>query len=359
MKFLIIAFYPQTMVPYSIQYENAIKSQNYNYDILFWDRFTTGPVEKKGNMYFFHRKCSLTGQRLKKIYPFYLFRKTVQKIIRKNQYDKIIVLTTLPGVLICNTLLKQYKGNFILDIRDYTYEKYSFYHRLVERLINASYFTAISSRGFQRFLGNNEKIIVNHNISNENDVVEKPSLYAGKELIYIGFIGAVRYYEENIKLIDSLATSGRYQLFYAGRRSAECNLSGYCNTKSYTHVIFSGGFENSDKPDLYKNVDMINALYGCGSLEVTTAIPNRLYDCLIFKKPIIATEGTYLAEIVKKYKLGIALSFKDDYVDKITSYIRSFKEDQFIRNANQLLNLVMKEQRIFHRRIEEFIMIRD
>ncbi len=69
MKFFIIAFYPQIMVPYSFQYEKMIQSEGGDYDILFWDRFNTGPLEKRSNMYFFHRKCSLRGKRLKKNIP--------------------------------------------------------------------------------------------------------------------------------------------------------------------------------------------------------------------------------------------------------------------------------------------------
>lgn len=355
MKFFIIAFYPQIMVPYSFQYEKMIQSEGGDYDILFWDRFNTGPLEKRSNMYFFHRKCSLRGKRLKKIYPLYLFRKTVNKIIREGSYDKIIVLTTLPGILICNTLLKRYSGNFILDIRDYTYEKYVFYYAIEKKLINASYCTVISSRGFKQFLGENDKIIINHNISNEKTIVEKSSLQDNNEFIYIGFIGLIRYYEENVKLIDSLVKNKKYRLFYAGDESDGCNLREYCANKGYKHVLFSGEFKNSDKPSLYQRVDLINALYGCGSLEVTTAIPNRLYDCLIFKKPIIVTAGTYLAKIVKKYKLGVVLSPMDNYERKITEYITCFDEKCFITNANRLLEIVMKEQDNFYRKIQCFI----
>ena len=49
MKFLIIAFHPRSMTPYAKQYEDAILKAGYGYDILFWDRFSNAPLEKRDN----------------------------------------------------------------------------------------------------------------------------------------------------------------------------------------------------------------------------------------------------------------------------------------------------------------------
>ena len=180
MKFLIIAFHPRSMTPYAKQYEDAILKAGYNYDILFWDRFSNAPLEKKNNEFIFHRICTLGGNRLKKVYPFYLFRKTLTRIIANGKYDKIVILNTMPGFLLHDILLNQYKDRFILDIRDYTYEKFSFYLNTVHQLIRNSYFTTISSRGYKLFLGDNDKIIVNHNISNLEQLEDKPTLIKDK-----------------------------------------------------------------------------------------------------------------------------------------------------------------------------------
>ena len=355
MKFLIIAFFPKTMVPYAGQYENEIKAQNNDFDILFWDRFVDAPLEKRNNEYVFHCKCTLGGNRIKKIYPFYLFRKTVIRIINKNRYDKLIILSTLPGVLLCSLLLKRYKGKFILDIRDYTYEKYGFYRRVVQDLIEKSYFTAISSRGFKSFLGENKKLIINHNISNLLAVTDKATLFKEKKEIIIGFIGSIRYFEENVRLINELANGTRYRLFYAGSVSAGCDLKGYCRSKGYNNVCFSGVFQNYEKPFLYQKVDFINALYGNQLEEVQTALPNKLYDCLLFKKPILVSEGTYLAEVVKKYDIGLALSSKDSYLDKITEYVDAFDSQKFSNSAKKLLQIVEKEQKAYCDEIRKFV----
>ena len=81
----------------------------------------------------------------------------------------------------------------------------------------------------------------------------------------------------------------------------DCDLEGYCKRNNIKNVVFKGEFKNEDKPEIYREIDFINAIYGNKSLEVTTALPNRLYDGILFKKPIIASKGTYLGEVIKKY----------------------------------------------------------
>ncbi|WP_297039094.1 glycosyltransferase [uncultured Dialister sp.] len=360
MKFLIIAFHPRSMTPYAKQYEDAISKAGHEYDIFLWDRFSNGSLEKLGNEFIFHRICTLGGNKLKKIYPFYLFRNTVKKIIKEGKYDKIIVLNTMPGFLLHDVLLKQYKNRFLLDIRDYTYEKISFYLKVVHQLIDSSFFTTISSRGFEKFLGENKKIILNHNISNLDKVEKYPSLDRNNKKITIGFVGAVRYYDENIALIESFKQSSRFNLAFYGREASDCHLEEYCKNHQIKNIEFSGAFQNEEKPTLYKKIDIINSLYGNQKIEVLSALPNRLYDALIFKKPLIVTEGTYLAEIVEKYGIGISLPGSQVhngkiYEEKISEYVSGFNKRQFTINANQLLEKVNNEQERFHHEIDKFV----
>jgi len=360
MNFLIVAFHPRSMTPYAEQYENGIKKAGHEYDIIFWDRFSNAPLEKCGNEYIFHQICTLGGNRLKKLYPFYLFRKTVKKIIRCGKYDKIIILNTMPGFLIHDILLRKYRDRYILDIRDYTYEKYRYYYVIVKKLIDNSFFTAISSRGFKKFLGENSKFIINHNISNLKNCIEWPTLSLNRKPVRIGFVGAVRYFDENVALIESLKELSNFKLIFIGKALHDCHLEEYCKKNEYQNVVFCGAFQNSEKPKLYNDIDIINSLYGNGSLEVRSALPNRLYDALIFKKPILTTKGTYLSEIVRKYKIGLVLDSsttycKTDYIKSITDYVNSFDATAFVKNANYLLEIVKSEQLEFHKRIQEFV----
>ena len=313
MKVLIVAFHSRSMTPYSELYENVIKDNNDSYNIIFWDRFSNNKLEQKGNEFIIHKVCSLGGSKLKKIIPMFYFRKTVNKIIKNGNYDRIIILNTLPAVLLSNVLISNYRGKYILDIRDYTYEKYKFYKKRVD-----------------------------------NELSKKPK-------IKIGFVGVVRYMKENMNLIRQMKNNGKYEFVYIGKTYPECNLEKTCKNENIENVTFKGEFNNKDKPEIYKDIDIINALYGNESLEVQTALPNKLYDAIVFKKPMIVSKGTYLSELVEKYKIGIAVDFKENFYEVIEKYINEFNSHEFDKNANILLYKVLCDQKNIKEKVKYFI----
>ncbi|MDO5380905.1 MAG: glycosyltransferase [Acidaminococcaceae bacterium] len=358
MKIGLIGFSTRNYIPYIEYYENIFKSNNISYECIFWDRFNNDNTKKKSNEYTIHVVCKPGMNKLRKIFPMYKFKMELERIIEKEQYTHLVVLTTVPGVLIWKKLLAGFKNRYILDIRDYSYEKYGWYRKIVEKLIANSYFTAISSNGFKAFLPQSNKIITCHNIGSnfheEKEVIDLKD----KEKITIGFVGGIRYFEENCKLINIFANNPKYQLTYIGRKNLDCDLEGYCKKKGIKNVLFKGEFNNAEKPEIYKQIDFINAIYGNESLEVTTALPNRLYDGILFKKPILASKGTYLGEVVDEYKLGMVVDSDEQnkkFIDKIDSYISNFDEVDFITKCQKFKERILLEQNIFFYHIREFV----
>lgn len=344
MKVLIIAFHPRSMTPYSKLYEDVIKNVNVEYDIIFWDRFTNQKLEKIGNEYIIHKICTLGGNKIKKIVPMLYFRHVVKKIIKENNYERIIILNTLPAVLLNDILNKYFLNKYILDVRDYTYEKFDFYKKVVNKLIRNSFCTVISSKGFFKFLEKNPKIYIGHNISNNDKKYNSNDMLKKKNNIVIGFVGVIRYEKENKYLLSSLKNDEKYKYMYVGRSYPDCDLKEYCTKAQIKNVVFKGEFNNNEKNTIYNNIDIINAVYGNSSIEVQTALPNKLYDAIILKKPMIVSKGTYLSEVVEKYKLGISIDFKDNVKEKLENYIKFFDSKQFDDNANLLLDKVNKDQ---------------
>jgi hypothetical protein len=123
-----------------------------------------------------------------------------------------------------------------------------------------------------------------------------------------------------------------------------CKLHEFVKPDNH-QVVFTGPFANEDKSGLYKQIDMINAIYGSKSILVTTALPNKLYDGIIFKKPILAAKGTYLGEIVEKEKLGIAIDvFKDDIITILDDFWNMFNPEEFNKNCDNYFNKILEEQ---------------
>lgn len=355
MKVLIVDTVSYNRAPYLKYYIDACEEKKVDYDLFLWNRNQMGGLRKNGNIYTMNSICPFGGSKLKKIIPMLRYRNALLKVIKQNQYTHLVLINTLAPVMISNYVLKHYNQKYILDIRDYTYEKIKKYKDIETKLIEHSYFTTISSRGFLHFITPSNKIIVNHNISNL-DKIENTVTLNKNEKITIGFVGSIRYPEVNKALIEAVKDNPQYTLEYVGSEVDGCNLDEFCRENNIKNVVFKGKFLNNQKPEIYKNIDIINSLYGDSSLEVTTAIPNRLYDALLFKKPIIASKGTFLGDVVEKNKLGIAVELNSQSIkEKVNNYVKSFDENTFVQNCNECLKKVIGEQNFFKGKIRKFL----
>ena len=100
-------------MPYLNNFSNVIEDEGVDYDLLFWNRFKVeeSTTLKPSEIYKFNYSLSDDSNILLKLKGFFFFRKYVLKIIKLNSYDKIIVLTTLPSILIGNIIKKRFKEN--------------------------------------------------------------------------------------------------------------------------------------------------------------------------------------------------------------------------------------------------------
>lgn len=354
MKALIIGFFSKTYMPYMERYERIFKEKHIEYDIVTFDRDSTGKNEQIGNTYLF--KHTTGTNKLQLLWLSMKYRRLLLKLLRKNHYDKLVILTTMPGILISHKLFKEYKNNYIFDYRDYTYEKIGFYRKIVDKIIGNSFCTLMSSKGYMDYFSHQEKIILTHNLSNEEDCEEKVADLRKKETLNIGFLGYVRYFDVNRKLISAFKNNPRYQFTYIGLPFKDCDLEGFCKENQIENVKFIGRYENSDKAKLYQEIDLINSIYSLDSAEVKPAIPNRLYDAALFKKPIITAKGTYLSEIVEKYELGFALDVEqDDIVQLVENYKKQFDPKEFETKCNIFLKEVYEDEKKCDEYVRKFI----
>lgn len=354
MKVLIIGFFSRTYMPYMKRYEKVLKEKNFQYDIIEFDRDCTGKTVKENNSYLFRHKTSTN--KLEMLWLSLKYRKLILKVMKKNNYDKIILLTTMPAMLIHNKLIKKYPNKYIFDYRDYTYEKIPLYRKIVDKIIKNSYCTLMSSKGYMNFFENKDKIIITHNISNEEHKEDIVNDLKEKQNINIGFLGYIRYFDVNSKLIETFKNNSKFRFTYIGSSFKDCNLEEFCIKNNIKNVKFMGKYENSEKAKLYKDIDIINSIYSLNSEEVQPAIPNRLYDAALFKKPIITAKGTYLAKIVEEYELGFTIDvYKDNIYEMLNDYINNFNAQEFAIKCNRFLEEVYQDEKKCDEYVKKFI----
>ena len=117
MKVAVLGFNNVKYSPYIKAYTNLLDEHGVEYDVIIPDRnklheATNGhliPIEWDGKKH--------------KLYNVAKFVWKARKILRKEKYDFVFVLTTLPAVLLCHTLVHKYCKKYLVDIRDYTHDK--------------------------------------------------------------------------------------------------------------------------------------------------------------------------------------------------------------------------------------------
>lgn len=351
---LIISFFSKNETGFGSYYIEALESNAVSYDVLYFERYQMDRCPGENEIAFKHY-CPTGGSRLKKLRTMLGYARFLRKIIRKGRYRALIVLTTMPAVMASDLLLKQYRGRFILDIRDYTHEDIGLYTHIERRLINAAYTTVISSRGFEEFLPK-QRYVYTHNIAKVY-TTRSTSNIGNKRIYKIGFVGSIRYFKENCALIRQLSGNERYHLVYHGTHTQGCDLERYCKEHGFENVQFGGSFDNSEKDKLYNGIDIINSIYGTEGKETTTAVPNRFYDAAIYRCPIIVSKGTYLQELVQEYNLGIAVDIhRDDVGALLDDYIRTFDKVRFEEGCDRLLEDVERDMSGYRSMLSSFVL---
>lgn len=348
MKVAIITCTTIKYMPYLTLYENILQKKNVEYIIVNDHE----EQEIKKNQFVFQKSEGKTvGDKIRR---FIEWRKFVKQIIKAEKVERIILLTTWPGVKMVDYWCRQFKNKYILDIRDFTDEDQFIYRKLVDKLIKKSYMTCISSKGFYKWLSKNSKINIFHNYDINKKISEKNSSWDINDIV-IGYVGLINYEIPNLLMLQALKNEKNIRLIYKGKIEEACQLKKKCEERKYSHVDFTGPYQNQDKFSLYENIDIINAVYGNDSLVVTSALPNKLYDALVLRKPIVATKGTYLGDIVEKYHLGMALDLKGDIQKQMTDFIKYFDFDKFNKGVQKCFDLIRKEQILTIKKIEKFV----
>lgn len=340
MRYLIVTYDDYFNIPYIQFYEDYLKKHHHDYDIVLWNR--SQQQVNIPNAYVFTGKDH--SSKLGKIAPFLKWRSFVLALLRNQKYDRLIILTTMPAVLLADKLLGEYRNRFWFDIRDFTYENISFYKKLVGKLVHAATAVSISSPAFHTFLPESDKIFLTHNISNQNAALPHCTLGPHTRPVRIGYVGGIQFEQQNQQLLRQFANNPCFHLKYVGKSHLGCDLESFCRQNGIHNAEFHPAFTNDQKPAIYQDIQLINCIYGNHNQVVRLLLPNRLYDCVLFKKPIIVSKGTYLEQVVAQYQLGLAVDVENDnVVQSVTSYLENFDQLAFEDGCAQFLAKVQTE----------------
>ncbi len=281
----------------------------------------------------------------KKILNFIRFRKYVKRILKQNHFDFVIVFS--PAPVLSDILTRKFKGRYIYDYRDSTYERFAPYKWLIGRIVKKSYAAFVSSDGFRRFLPCDvqSKVITSHNIQLDSLNHRDDKIRLGKktEKIRVAFWGLIRDEETNRKMIDKFAADERFELHFYGREQAcALRLKEHAKNINARNVYFHGEYKPEDRYEFVQNTDIIHNLY-CSS-NTMICMGNKYYDGVIFYIPQLCMNGSFMAENAEKSGIGLPCDPSDEkFTDTVYDYYVNLNKENFYECCDNELDRIMEQ----------------
>ena len=127
----------------------------------------------------------------------------------------------------------------------------------------------------------------------------------GHEKFTVGFIGVVRY-PDQLKMLIEASEEANVNVMFAGFTEGCPEIQEMAEARN--NVTYYGRYDyDKDIAKLYGACDAIYSVYDSKMKNVSIALPNKLYEAVYCSLPIIVSKNTYLAEMVEKYNVGIAI----------------------------------------------------
>lgn len=207
------------------------------------------------------------------------------------------------------------------------------------KVIKKSDITVFTSEGFSNYyFGNNVPnniMIIPNKVS--PDLLKQPNVNKKNidfSSLKFGFVGFVRYYTL-YNFARVLAMNYKNHEFHFYGKSVNYTKEETDNLTALGNVFFHGEFKNpSDLPEIYSKLDFVVATYDVRGLNPRFAEPNKIYESIFFRTPIIVSSNSFLSDKVEKLKIGFSVDPLND-VD-IIAKLSKLTEENYLSYINSL-----------------------
>ncbi|GAB6745063.1 glycosyltransferase [Streptococcus uberis] len=336
-------------------YTEELKKREIDFDIIYMDKYGEEEAFPAKNKYVFTNKIN---SKLPKFFRglYYLkFISYAKSILKRNQYDFIIVWNDVAILLFGLYLARNWKNKYCLNVRDYCYENIKMVYNIFDTAIKNAAFTTISSPGYEEFLPPANYIHL-HSLNKEvlKKTTVRTELRSVDEKIRITFIGYVRFFDINKRLLDIFKNDDRFELHYYGPHSEI--LKQYADEKGISNAVFGGSFPVEDTFKYINKTDIINNLYGHGDINVDLALSIKLYYGLYNYIPILVEPETYMEKVTQKSGMGYVVeSLSDDLNEKIYQWYRSLNFENLKNKCDIELIAISEQNEMFTQQFEKYL----
>lgn len=276
--------------------------------------------------------------------------KQIRKIYMENSNDSIFYVF---GYDLAKKIFTIGCRNYVYEEADVNSAKFKnplrrfFAIQFDKFLAKKSLFTVYTSQGFVDYLFPNKNKRPNYVLlpnklnsyfreHNRDAVVKNP---IDINHIKFGFVGLIRYPNTIGRFARVIAEHfPQHEFHFYGDRNVKLLdvLFGSPN------IFFHGRFRNpEDLESIYSKIDICISCYDAQSsataINVKIAEPNKLYEAIYFKTPLVVSEGTFIGTRVNELNVGFTLVSHCD--EEIINFIENL-------NCDDLQKVVLSCQKI-------------
>ena len=141
---------------------------------------------------------------------------------------------------------------------------------------------------------------------------------------------------------------------FVGKGAAADKIECYAKENGVKNIEFEGFYPKERESGYIKQATFLNIFYP-RVITHDTALSNRFYNALIYRKPMIVTTDTTQGDYVEQNRLGLSLCNCENLDKKMKDYLDSFDYDSFKNKCNELLSGFLQDYNLWERQVKEFI----
>lgn len=343
-------------MPYLRQYLDIMELSSTLYDLTY---ISANEKDEKylANYFSFNVTRSSLQNSIRKFCVYYRYSRFVIERLSSGNYTHVIIMGIASSVFLTSYLKRNFNSKYVYDIRDYSQVlRIPLFKNLNKELLAHSYMNVISSGGFKSWLPTTLEYTLCHNTTlvDLNHAINCSLNMISNDVIKILTIGQIRDMTANAYVIEQFSNDDKYELVFSGKGTTLESLENFVKERGYKNVKFTGRYKKEDEDAIVERTHFLNV---CMESNITSdyLLSNRLYLATRLKKPLISFDGSYQADIINKYNLGVVVSRNDNLPSAIEKYINTFDQNLFLSGCQNFLDDVRRDLEEFHSKMNNFL----
>lgn len=231
---------------------------------------------------------------------------------------------------------------------------------LDRRIIRNALHTVLTSKGFLDYhhLSDNSRISILPNKLPISILEVKADAARQTDIGHLsfGFAGSVRYKAITCFASTLVRNYPQHEFHFFGVIQ-DCVKQQVDELRQYPNCHFHGRFQNPvDLPAIYSQLDFTIATYDTRLENVRYAEPNKIYEAIFFRTPIIVSSNTFLADQVENLQIGLTVDAMNEttvkslidgltleIVEKMRQKVSNIPVEFAIENNDDFFNIIKKQ----------------